>query len=177
MIYPKRLRTLLICGLLAVSDAAIAADGASWRAVAPMPEARTEVSAATDGKAIYVLGGFAGGRGFDRFQALDVGGTGGDVRIAGIRNNAVAADRLTYAKAGLVLPTGPRLRLTLSLDQAWLRSLDDQRTFRVTGLGIAGDLPGFWWFTTVRVDLGVGLLSTLPGVRSCNGFVALLRVF
>ncbi len=121
--------------------------------------------------------GFSAGRGFDRFQALDVGGTGGSVRIAGIRNNAIAADRLTYAKAAMVLPSGPRLRLTVGLDQAWLRSLDDQRTFQVTGLAIAGDLPGFWWFTAVRVDLGVGLLSTLPGVRSCNGYVGFFRIF
>jgi len=121
--------------------------------------------------------GFAGGRGFDRFQALDVGGTGGSVRIAGIRNNAITADRLTYAKGGLVLPSGPRLRVTVGLDHAWLRSLDDQRTYQVTGLAVAGDLPGFWWFTAVRVDLGVGLLSTLPGVRSCNGFVGFFRIF
>lgn len=130
-----------------------------------------------NGRWLHGEAGFAGGTGFDRFQSLSAGGTGGDVRVAGIRNNAIAADRLTYAKAGMVVPTGPRLRFTLSLDQAWMRSLDDQRTYQVTGLGIAGDLPGFWWFTTVRVDLGVGLLSTLPGVRSCNGFVALLRVF
>ena len=77
----------------------------------------------------------------------------------------------------MVLPTGPSLRVTLSLDQAWVRTLDNAKTYQITGLGMAGDLPGFWWFTTVRVDLGVGLLSTLPGVRSVNGFVALLRVF
>jgi hypothetical protein len=121
--------------------------------------------------------GYAGGKGFDRFQSLEVGGLGGETRIAGIRSNAITADQLTYAKAGVVVPTGPRLRLTLSLDQAWVRTLDNQKTYAVTGLGVAGDLPGFWWFTSVRVDLGVGLLSTLPGVRSCNGFVALLRVF
>ncbi|HLO68919.1 MAG TPA: hypothetical protein VK188_17980 [Holophaga sp.] len=121
--------------------------------------------------------GFLGGRGFDRFQSLDVGGVGGDVRVAGIRSNAITADQLTYAKAGCTVPTGPRLRLTLSLDQAWVRTLDDRKTCSVTGLGIAGDLPGFGWFTTVRLDLGVGLASTLPGVRSVNGYVALLRVF
>jgi hypothetical protein len=121
--------------------------------------------------------GYAGGKGFDRFQALDVGGLGGEVRVAGIRSNAITADQLSYAKAGMVIPTGPHLRLTVSLDQAWVRTLDNQTTYAVTGLGIAGDLPGFWLFTSVRVDMGVGLLSTLPGVRSCNGFVALLRVF
>ena len=76
-----------------------------------------------------------------------------------------------------VVSTGPRLRLTMTLDQGWIQSLGDPKTYSITGLGTAGDLPGFWWFTTVRVDLGVGLLSTLPGVRSFNGFVALMRVF
>lgn len=121
--------------------------------------------------------GWAGGTGFDRFKALSVGGLGGDVRIAGLRTDAVAADRLTYAKAGFVFPSAPGLRLSLSLDQAWFQSLDDPRTFTFTGLGVAGDLPGFGWFTTVRVDLGAGLLSDMPGVRSVNGFVALLKVF
>jgi hypothetical protein len=121
--------------------------------------------------------GVAGGRGFDRFKALSIGGIDGDVRIAGIRSNAITSDHLTYAKAGVVLPSGPNLRLSASLDQAWVRSLDDQQTRSFTGLGLAGDLPGFGWFTTVRLDLGVGLLSDMPGVRSVNGFVALLRVF
>jgi hypothetical protein len=121
--------------------------------------------------------GFQGGYGFDRFNSLDASGVGGNVRVAGLRSDAITADRLTYTKAGLILPTGPRLRLTLSLDQAWIHGLDDPKTYSFTGLGIAGDLPGFWWFTTIRVDLGAGLLSTLPGVRTVNGFVALLRVF
>jgi hypothetical protein len=121
--------------------------------------------------------GYAGGQGFSRFDALQVGGTGGDVRVAGIRSNAIAADRLDYAKASIIVPTGPTLRLTFSLDQGWVRTQDNEKTYAITGLGIAGDLPGFWWFTNERVDLGVGLLSTLPGVRSFNGFVALLRVF
>lgn len=129
------------------------------------------------GRWLHGEAGYQGGTGFDRFHSLDVGGLGGDVRVAGMRSNAITADRLTYAKAGVVLPTGPRLRLTLSLDQAWIHGMDDQKTYAVTGLGVAGDLPGFGWFTTVRVDLGVGLLSTLPGVRSVNGLVALLRVF
>jgi hypothetical protein len=121
--------------------------------------------------------GWAGGQGFDRFKALSIGGVSGDVRIAGIRSNAVTADRLDYAKAGVVLPSSPDLRLTISLDYARFRTLDDQRTWDFTGLGLAGDLPGFWVFTTVRLDLGAGLLSDLPGVRSVNGFVAFLRVF
>jgi hypothetical protein len=125
----------------------------------------------------HLEAGWAGGTGFDRFKALGLGGLGGDVRIAGLRTGAVSADRLTYAKAGLVFPSAPGLRLTLGLDQAWFRLLDDPRAHAFTGLGVAGDLPGFGWFTTVRVDLGVGLLSDLPGARSVNGFVALLRVF
>jgi len=121
--------------------------------------------------------GHAGGRSFDRFTALGLGGAGGDVRVAGIRGGAVAADRVDYVKAGVVLPSGRNLRLTLTLDHARARSLDDQKTYGFTGLGIAGDLPGFWWFTTLRVDLGAGLHSDVPGVRTVNGYVALLRVF
>lgn len=121
--------------------------------------------------------GWAGGKGFDRFKSLSIGGVGGDVRIAGIRSNAVTADQVVYAKAGVVLPSGPSLRLTLSLDHAEVRSLDDGKTRNFTGLGVAGDLPGFWVFTTVRLDLGMGLLSSLSGVRTVNGFVGFFRVF
>ncbi len=121
--------------------------------------------------------GLAGGRGFDRFTALDVGGLGGTVRVPGLRSGAMAADRVAYASAGLVVPTGPNLRLTLTLDHARARSLQDGKTYGFTGLGMAGDLPGFWVFTALRVDLGVGLQSDIPGLRTVNGFVALLRVF
>jgi hypothetical protein len=120
--------------------------------------------------------GFIGGRGFDRFQAIGLG-LGGDVRIAGIRSNAIAADRLAYAKAGLALPSTPSFRLTLTLDHARARAFDSGRTYALTGLGMAGDLPGFGWFTTVRIDLGVGLQSDIPGVRTVNGLIAFLRVF
>jgi hypothetical protein len=121
--------------------------------------------------------GYAGGQGFDRFKSLSIGGVSGDVKIAGIRSNAITADRLNYAKAGVVLPSSPELRLTFSLDYARFRTQDDQQTRDFTGLGASGDLPGFWVFTTVRLDLGVGLLSDMPGVRSVNGYVAFLRVF
>ena len=121
--------------------------------------------------------GWAGGRAFDRFNALDVGGLGGVVRIAGIRANAIAADRVAYQKVGVAIPTGPRLRLSLSLEHADARSLDDQKTYGVTGLGLTGDLPGFGWFTAVRVDLGLGLQSDIAGVKGATGYVALLRVF
>ena len=122
-------------------------------------------------------GGFASGRAFDRFNALDLGGLGGTVRIAGIRSGSVAADRLSFAKAGVVLPSGPGLRLSLTLDLAKVRALDDQKDYRFTGLGITGDLPGFGWFTTIRLDLGVGLHSDIPGLKTVNGWVALLKVF
>jgi hypothetical protein len=121
--------------------------------------------------------GWAGGHAFDRFKALDVGGMGGAVRIAGIRANALSADRVTYGKAALAIPTGPSLRLSLSLEYARARSLDEQRTYGMSGLGITGDLPGFWVFTAVRVDLGVGLQSDIAGVKAVNGYVALLRAF
>ena len=121
--------------------------------------------------------GWASGRAFDRFKALDVGGLGGVVRIAGIRSNAITADRLVYGKTSLAIPTGPNLRLSLSLEYARARSLDDQKTYGMSGVGITGDLPGFWLFTAVRVDLGVGVQSDIAGVRTVNGYVALLRVF
>ncbi len=121
--------------------------------------------------------GWAGGRAFDRFNSLDVGGLGSVVRIAGIRSNAIAADQVTYAKTGLAIPTGPNLRLSVSLEHARARGLDDGKTYGVTGLGLTGDLPGFWWFTSVRVDLGVGLQSDIAGVKTVSGYVALLRLF
>jgi hemolysin activation/secretion protein len=121
--------------------------------------------------------GWAGGQAFDRFKALDVGGMGGAVRIAGIRSNAIAADQVAYAKTGLTIPTGPALRLSISLEHARARSLDDQQTYGVTGLGLTGDLPGFWVFTSVRLDLGLGLQSDIAGVKGVNGYMALLRVF
>jgi len=129
------------------------------------------------GSWLHLETGWASGSGFDRFKAIAVDGVDGDVCIAGLRTGAVAADRVAYGKAALVLPSGPRTRFTLSLDHAEMRNLDDRSMRGFTGLGAAGDLPGFGWFTYVRVDLGVGLQSDLPGARSVNGYVALLRVF
>ena len=121
--------------------------------------------------------GWVGGRAFDRFNALDVGGSGSVVRVAGIRSNAISSDQVSYAKTSLAIPTGPSLRLSISLEHARARSLDDGKTYGVSGLGLTGDLPGFWWFTSVRVDLGAGLQSDIAGVKTVNGYVALLRVF
>ncbi|MDP2876890.1 MAG: hypothetical protein Q8O00_11945 [Holophaga sp.] len=118
--------------------------------------------------------GVSGGQGFDRFNALGLGGEGG---ISGIRAGSIASDRIQFAKAGVVLPTGGNFRLTMTLEHARARSIDNQQFYRLTGLGLAGDLPGFWLFTTVRVNLGAGLQSDIPGVRTVNGFVALMRVF
>lgn len=117
-------------------------------------------------------GGIVGGQGFDRFKALDLNGI-----VSGIRSNAITADRIAFARVGAVLPAGANLRLSIFLDHGRARALDNQQTYGLTGLGIAGDLPGFWWFTALRVDLGIGLQSDIPGVRTVNGFIALLRVF
>ncbi len=121
--------------------------------------------------------GWVGGRAFDRFNSLDVGGMGSVVRIAGIRSNAIAADQVAYAKTRVAIPTGPSLRLSVSLEHARARGLGDGKTYGVSGLGLTGDLPGFWWFTSVRVDLGFGLQSDIAGVKTVSGYVALLRLF
>ena len=121
--------------------------------------------------------GWAGGHAFDRFNALDVGGLGSAVHIAGIRSNAITADQVAYAKTSLAIPTGPSLRLTISLEHAEARSLDNGKTYGLSGVGFTGDLPGFWWFTAVRVDLGVGVQSDIAGLKCVSGYVALLRVF
>jgi hypothetical protein len=121
--------------------------------------------------------GLFAGKGFDRFLSLESGDMEGRMQVAGIRLNSVTSDRITYGKMGLVLPPTAKLRLSLSLEHARARSLDDRKTYGLTGLGISGDLPGFWFFTTVRVDLGIGLQSDIPGVRTVSGFVALMKMF
>jgi hypothetical protein len=124
------------------------------------------------GKWLHATLGQVTGRGFDRFQNIALNGL-----VSGIKPQAVAADRLSYALATLALPTGPRFRLNLGLQHGWARSLDDGRTYGFTGVRVAGDIPGFWWFTTVRVDLGAGIQSDIRGVRVVNGMISLLRLF
>jgi hypothetical protein len=116
------------------------------------------------------LGGAAGAN-FDRFQAIDFGGM-----VSGIKPHAIVADRLTYGALRLTIPTGPHVRLDLGLDHGRARSLDDQRTYGFTGLNVAGDLPGFWWFTTVRVELGIGLQSDIQGVKTVSGMISFVRI-
>lgn len=121
--------------------------------------------------------GLEGGRGFDRFLSMDIGGMGGSGSVAGIRNNALATDRIQYASLGYVFPASPMFRISCNIDHARAKSMDDQKTYRFTGLGLAGDIPGFWWFTTIRADIGIGLQSDIPKTKTVNGFIALLRVF
>ncbi|GLH71512.1 hypothetical protein GETHLI_00140 [Geothrix limicola] len=116
--------------------------------------------------------GRAGGEGFDRFQPLSFEG-----RVSGIKPYAVVADRMTYGGFDVAFPTGPNLRLTLGLDHGQAHSLTDLKTYGFSGLKVAGDLPGFWWFTTIRVDLGAGLQSDVKGVKTVNGSIAFLHLF
>ncbi len=121
--------------------------------------------------------GLDGGRAFDRFNSLEVGGGFGGGAVSGIRSNAITADRILRGAADVSFPTGPNLRLTLGLQYARARSLDDRKYYGFTGLKVGGDLPGWGWFTTFRVDLGIGLQSDIPGVKTVSGYVAALRLF
>ncbi len=116
--------------------------------------------------------GMTTGRGFDRFASVDV-----SEFVQGIKSHALATDRVQHADVRFVVPTGPRLRLTLGLEHARARSLDDRKTYGFTGATLAGDLPGFGWFSTVRVDLGVGLQAGISGTKGVQGTIALLRLF
>lgn len=118
-----------------------------------------------------------GGASFDRFNAIPVGGGFGGGGVPGIRANALTADRLISERVGLDLPPTSAFRAGADLVHAQARALDNGLTYSFTGLGLKGTLPGFWIFTAVQVDLGVGLQSDIPGVKGVNGYVALLRVF
>lgn len=115
-----------------------------------------------------------GGKGFDRFTTMTLGRSG---TVPGIDSNAVSADLIRDVKVGVVLPPLAKFRLTLGLTHAQARNLDDHRFYGFTGLSVDGDIPGFWWFTAMRVNLGFGLQSDIPGARTLNGMVALMRVF
>ena len=117
------------------------------------------------------------GSSFDRFNAIPVGGGFGGGGVPGIRANALTADRLVSERVGLDLPPTAAFRAGLDLVHAQARALDNGTTYSFTGLGLKGTLPGFWIFTAVQLDLGVGLQSDVPGVKGVNGYVALLRVF
>ena len=58
-----------------------------------------------------------------------------------------------------------------------LRAVDDQKNYGFTGLTIAGNLPGFWWFTTVQANLNIGLLSDISGSRGVTGVLIFTRLF
>jgi hypothetical protein len=117
--------------------------------------------------------GTDGGRGFDRFFSMRLSGGG----VPGIRSNVLPTDRSHFASIGYVLPASKFARISCHLDHARSRGLDDRETYGFTGLGFSGDLPGFWWFTAIRADIGVGIQSDIPGVMGVNGYIALLRVF
>ncbi len=112
------------------------------------------------------------GRNMDRFNNL-----GGDGLVAGMRSDALTANRILKATTGFTFTTGPNLRLGLSLDAARCRSLEDGKSYRLVGGKVSGDLPGFGWFSAVRVDLGVGLYSDIKGARGVQGMISLMRLF
>jgi hypothetical protein len=116
--------------------------------------------------------GRVAGRGFDRFLQV-----GGEAHVEGVNTAELPSDRTDFGKVALSLPPSRFLRLTLAVDHARLRALDNGQTYRFTGLGLAGDIPGFGWFTTIRVNLGVGLQSDIDGLKGVQGYLALLRVF
>ena len=115
--------------------------------------------------------GQASGRDFDRFQAIPFDGM-----VSGMKPHSIVANQLSYGALRLTIPTGPHLRLGLGLDHGIARNEDDGKLYGFTGLSLAGDLPGFGWFTAVNVNLGVGLQSDIPGVKSVAGVISFLRV-
>lgn len=121
---------------------------------------------------LHVEVGHIAGWGFDRFLQL-----GGEARVEGVNTAAVPSDRTAYGKVAVGLPASRFLRLTVAVDHARLRAVDNGETYGFTGLGIAGDVPGFGWFTTIRMNLGVGLQSDIDGLKGVQGYLALLRVF
>jgi hypothetical protein len=128
------------------------------------------------GAQFHLEAGALGGAGFDRFKSLDLGGAG-DGTVTGFSPNAFISDHATYAKVAYVLPPRPGLRLTLGLDGARVRALDDHKNYNFLGLRVGGDLPGFWKFSYERVDLGLGLYSTMSGARTVTGSIVCAKIF
>ena len=125
---------------------------------------------------IHVEGGDLGGSGFDRFKSLDLADVG-NATVGGISPYALSSEHASYGKLAYVLPPGANLRLTVGLEEAQVRALDDQQHYDFTSLALNGDLPGFWKITYVRVELGVGLHSGVAGARTVTGMIAMFRVF
>ncbi len=121
---------------------------------------------------IHTTLGYMTGAGFDRFESIPFNGM-----VSGIKPYALAADRLAYGALRIALPTGPKLRLNLGLDHGRARSMDDGRTYGFSGVRLAGDIPGFGWFTTVRMDVAAGIQSDIQGVKAVSGMISLLRLF
>jgi len=115
--------------------------------------------------------GQVAGKGFDRFLELSA-----ESHAVGMKVLPVA-DRVDFAQAAFSLPPTPMLRLSLALNYARMRAVDDQKNYGFTGLTIAGNLPGFWWFTTVQANLNIGLLSDISGSRGVTGVLIFTRLF
>jgi hypothetical protein len=128
------------------------------------------------GAQFHLEAGALGGTGFDRFKSLDLAAAG-DGTVTGFSPYAMNSDHATYAKVAYVLPPHPGLRLTLGLDGARVRALDDHKAYDFLGLRVGGDLPGFWKFTYERVDLGFGVYSTMKGARTVTGSIVCAKIF
>ena len=115
--------------------------------------------------------GMERGTGGDRFMSV------ASLRAPGIRSNAVTSDLVQHASLGYVHPASQLFRLSFHIDHSRARSMDNRKTYGFTGAALAADIPGFKWFTILRVDLGIGLHSDIPGTMGVNGTIAALRLF
>ncbi|MCL1894134.1 MAG: hypothetical protein FWG02_07870 [Holophagaceae bacterium] len=115
--------------------------------------------------------GMERGTGSDRFLSV------ASIRAPGFRNNAVTSDQVQHASIGYVLPASQLFRLSWHIDHSRARSIDNQKTYGFTGMGVAADIPGFKWFTILRADIGIGIHSDISGLKGINGTIAALRIF